>query len=84
AKLDGVSAFIRHQIATGSLKNSEQLDCAQRAMAVRLAAAETQLEALRKSGEEDWEDLRDQLESAWEDLSHSISKLVARLKDESR
>ena len=83
AKLYDVRAAIKHAIATGSLKSSEKLECAQRAMEARLAAAESRLEALQKSGEEGWEQLGDELDNAWEDLAQSINKLVARIKDES-
>jgi hypothetical protein len=82
-KIFGLRDSIKHAIATGSLKSSDKLEHAQRAIEVRLAMAETQLEALRKSGEEGWLDLRDDLEDAWEDLSHSINKVVAQIKDES-
>ena len=81
AKLYDVRAAIKRAITTGSLKSSEKLESVQQAMDTRLAAAESRLEALQKSGEADWEQLRDELESAWEDLSQSINKLVARVKD---
>ena len=83
AKLDGIKAAIKHAIDSGSLKPSERLNCEWRAMEVRLTTAESRLEKLRKSGEEGWEDLRYELDDAWEDLSHSIIKLVARIRDES-
>ena len=83
AKLYDVRAGIKRAITTGSLKSSEKLESVQQAMDTRLAAAESRLEALQKSGEAGWEQLRDELESAWEDLSHSINTLVARVKDES-
>lgn len=83
AKLDGINAAIKHSIATGNLGSSDKLECAQRAMEVRLATAEARLETLQKSSEEGWEQLRGELENAWEDLSHSITKLVARINDES-
>lgn len=82
-KIDGVRAAIKHAVATGSLRSSDELEHAQRAIQVRLAAAESRLMALQKSSEAEWEDLREELEDAWEDLSHSINKLVARIKDES-
>lgn len=83
AKIDFARAEIEHAIATGSLKSSDKLACAQRAMETTLAVAESRLQSLEKTGEEGREALRDKLEDAWEDLSHSISKLVARIKDES-
>jgi hypothetical protein len=81
AKLDGVTAAIKHAVATGKLGSGDKLECAQRAMEARLAAAEARLEALRKSGEEEWEELKDELEDAWDDLSRSINKVVDRIKD---
>lgn len=84
AKLNGVNAAIRQAIITGRLKSSDQLERAQRAIEINLAAAEARLEMLQKSGEHGWEELRDQVDSAWEDLSSSIKKLVARISDESR
>ncbi len=81
AKFDGVRAAIRHAVATGSLKPCTKLECAQRAVEARITIAEARLEALQKSGGEGWEHLRDELEDAWEDLSHSMNKLVARIKD---
>lgn len=83
AKIDSVKAAIKHAVATGSLRSSDELERAQRAMQVRLAAAESRLKALQKSGEAEWEDFREELEDTWEDLSHSINKLVARIRDES-
>ena len=83
AKLYDVRAATNLAISTGSVKSSKKLACVRQAMDTRLAAAESQLEALQKSGEEEWEQLRDELETAWEDLSQSISKLVALIKDES-
>ena len=83
AKLNDVRAAIKRAVATGSLKSGEKLESVQWAMDTRLAAAESRLEALQKSGEAEWEQLRGELENAWEDLSHSINTLVARVKDES-
>ena len=83
AKLYDVRAATKRAISAGSIKSSKKLACLQEAMDTRLAAAESQLEALQKSGEEEWEQLRDELETAWEDVSQLISKLVARIKDES-
>jgi hypothetical protein len=83
AKLYDVKAAINRAIATGSLQSGAKLESVQQAMDTRLAAAESRLEALQKSGEAEWEQLRDELENAWEDLSHSINTLVARVKDES-
>lgn len=83
AKLIGIKAAIKSAITAGRLKSSNELEQGQQAMETRLVAVEARLEALRKSGEDEWEQLRDELEDAWEALSHSINKLVARLKDES-
>ena len=83
AKIDGVQAAIKHAIATGSLQPSDKLEHAQQAMDTRLRAAEARLKTLQKSSENEWEELRGELEDAWEDLSHSISSLVARVRDES-
>lgn len=82
AKLDGVKDAIKHEIAQGRLQSSDKLECEQRAMNIRLATAESRLKALQKSREDEWAPLREDLDNAWEDLSHSINKLVARIKDE--
>ena len=81
AKLDGVRAAIQHEIATQKPGSSRKLECSRRAMETRIAAAEVRLALLQKSGEEDWEGHRLRLEDAWEDLSHSINKIIARIKD---
>ena len=83
SKLDGVTIAVRQAITVGRLKSSKQLDLAVNAMEANFKAAETQLRALQKSGEDDWEALRIPLESAWENLAHSIKNLVARFADES-
>lgn len=83
AKLDGVKTAIKRAIASGQLEPSDKLKCTQRAVEVRLAVAETRLKTLQKSSPQEWEQLKDELEDAWEDLSHSINKLVARIKDQS-
>jgi hypothetical protein len=83
AKLDGIRAAIKRAITMGSLQPSDKLEFAQQAIEARLATAESRLETLQKSDDEGWEGLRAELEDAWEDLSHSINKLVARIKDES-
>ncbi|MBT8077039.1 MAG: hypothetical protein KJO31_00600, partial [Gammaproteobacteria bacterium] len=82
AKLDGMKAAIKHAITMGNLRSSNKLEFAQEAVEARLAAAETRLELLRKSGDDAWEEHKNDLENAWEDLSHSINKLVSRIKDE--
>lgn len=83
AKLIGVNAKIRNAIATGQIDASEQLGHARRAVDMNLATVETQVEQLRKSGEDAWVGIKDDIETAWEDLSQSIKKLVARFTDAS-
>ncbi len=67
----------------GSLTSDDKLERAQQAMESRFATVELRLEALRKSGSDDWLPLRDELDDAWEGLSHSIGRLVNRMKDAS-
>ena len=83
SKLDGITTAVRQAITVGRMKSSPQLDLAINAMEANFKAAETQLSALQKSGEDDWDALRIQLESAWENLAHSIKNLVARFADAS-
>ena len=83
SKLDGIAIAVTQAITVGRMKSSPQLDLAVNAMEANFKAAETQLSALQKSGEDDWDALRIQLESAWENLAHSIKNLVARFADAS-
>ena len=83
SKLDGIAIAVTQAITVGRMKSSPQLDLAVNAMEANFKAAETQLRALQKSGEDDWDALRIQLESAWENLAHSIKNLVARFADAS-
>ena len=84
AKLDAVRTTVRQAISTGRLQPSEQLERALEVMEINLAAAETRLRRLQKSGEEDWDRRRIDLESAQEDLARSIKHVVARFADGTR
>lgn len=84
ARLAGVNARLKSAIATGRIDPNLQLEQAQRAVDLNLAAAAKQIARVRKAGADDWESLTDEVDSAWEDLSQSIKKLVARFSDLSR
>ncbi len=84
AKLDVVNAKIRNAVASGRLEGGEQLELAQNAVKVNLAAAEARLARLRKSSDEAWEELKNEVENASEDLSRSIKQLVARFSEGSK